>query len=380
MTPDEMSAPDPAPRRPAAGLWWSWLVGMLVVAGVAGAGWAWFRVSRYVASARAREAVARASLRDLQQRSQALQGQQESLQTQNKELQVHLEMLNSQENKMEEDYAALETTRQALAQERDHLLEQIKQRQADQQVLAEERDKLEKVLQATTQASRELREQVEPLQQELAQLKSSQEQAVAERNTLEQEVVALQKGTREKDLRKQVDSQRRELVAVGRALQASRSEAKEATERAARVQADLNATQQQYEELKNRHAEIMSRNLVLKSEAAKVPRDINRLARQHEQLRKETSSMHYNLGLMFTRNKQWARAEKEFRKVLELSPDEADAYYNLGVIYAEHLTNRDKALTHFRKYLDLKPHAQDANWVRSYIATWQAWDGKERLE
>jgi hypothetical protein len=30
--------------------------------------------------------------------------------------------------------------------------------------------------------------------------------------------------------------------------------------------------------------------------------------------------------------------------------------------------------------LQLKPRADDASWVKQYIASWQAWDGKERLE
>ncbi len=89
--------------------------------------------------------------------------------------------------------------------------------------------------------------------------------------------------------------------------------------------------------------------------------------------------MHYNLGVILSRQKDYRRAAVEFRKVIELRPDDADAHYNLGVIYAEHVPNRSKALAYFRKYLALNPRSQDASWVKQYIATWQAWEGKERL-
>jgi tetratricopeptide (TPR) repeat protein len=70
----------------------------------------------------------------------------------------------------------------------------------------------------------------------------------------------------------------------------------------------------------------------------------------------------------------------EFQKVVELRPEDGDAYYNLGVIYAEHLPDRERAMANFRRYLQLKPGADDATWVKQYIASWQAWEGKERLE
>jgi Flp pilus assembly protein TadD len=104
------------------------------------------------------------------------------------------------------------------------------------------------------------------------------------------------------------------------------------------------------------------------------------MAREHERLLREVADTHYNMGALFSAKNDYSRAAKEFQKVVELKPDDGDAYYNLGVIYAEHLPDRDKATVFFRKYLQLNPHAKDASWVKQYIASWRAWEAKERLE
>jgi tetratricopeptide (TPR) repeat protein len=111
-----------------------------------------------------------------------------------------------------------------------------------------------------------------------------------------------------------------------------------------------------------------------------MPQNVTKIAKEHERLLKENADMHYNLGVLFSQNKQFERASVEFRKVIELRPDDADAHYNLGLIHAEHLPDREKALSHFRRYLALNPRGKDSNWVQQYIASWQAWGAKERLE
>ena len=118
----------------------------------------------------------------------------------------------------------------------------------------------------------------------------------------------------------------------------------------------------------------------MKRQSKNVPSDVARLAQQHERLVRETADMHYNMGVLFSKNKQYYQAVAEFRKVIELRPDDADAHYNLGVIYAEDLPDREKAVAHFRRYLEISPRAHDASWVKQYIASWQAWEAKERLE
>jgi tetratricopeptide (TPR) repeat protein len=91
--------------------------------------------------------------------------------------------------------------------------------------------------------------------------------------------------------------------------------------------------------------------------------------------------MHYNLGVFYTKNKEYPRAIAEFEKSIELNPEDPYAHFNLGYIYAEYLVDRPKAIVNFRKYLSLlKTDDKDADWVKKYILTWQTWEGKKPIE
>lgn len=58
-----------------------------------------------------------------------------------------------------------------------------------------------------------------------------------------------------------------------------------------------------------------------------------------------------------------AQAREELEKVLNVSPDHADAHYSLAVLLRDDLGNRLEADQHFRSYLRLAPrgaHAEEA--------------------
>jgi len=139
------------------------------------------------------------------------------------------------------------------------------------------------------------------------------------------------------------------------------------------LQAQLTALDKDYADLKdeNRH---------LAHEAAAIPKRFTDLARHNRKLVKETSYMHYNMGVSFIKAKEYKRAIKEFKKVLELDPDDAYANYNLGYIYSEHLVDRVAAIRYFKTYLVNAKNEKDINWVKKYILTWQTWYGKEKVK
>ena len=139
------------------------------------------------------------------------------------------------------------------------------------------------------------------------------------------------------------------------------------------LQAELDAFEKQYDAIKKE-------NRYLAQEATQFPKKFADLARHNRKLVKETADMHYNLGVSNIKDKEYGRAIKEFKKVLELKPQDAYANYNLGYIYAEHLVDRLKAIKYFEDYLAYAPDARDANWVRKYILTWQTWYGKNILK
>ena len=77
--------------------------------------------------------------------------------------------------------------------------------------------------------------------------------------------------------------------------------------------------------------------------------------------------MHYNLGVIFQKENRWKEAVREYEKVLELKPDDADANFNLALIYDTIKNDRKKAVFYYERYLDINPDADDADKVKEYI-------------
>ncbi|MFH1640381.1 MAG: tetratricopeptide repeat protein, partial [Candidatus Omnitrophota bacterium] len=91
--------------------------------------------------------------------------------------------------------------------------------------------------------------------------------------------------------------------------------------------------------------------------------------------------MHYNLGVFYTKNKQYSRAVAELEKAVELNPQDAHAHFNLGYIYAEYVENRSRAVEHFRKYINCADsNDKDMDWAKKYIVTWSSYEAKEPMD
>ncbi len=74
-----------------------------------------------------------------------------------------------------------------------------------------------------------------------------------------------------------------------------------------------------------------------------------------DRLVKELADTHYNLGVIYQGQGKFDEAETEYRKVLEIKPDDADALYNLAIIYDSGKNETDQAILYYQKYLDLNP-------------------------
>lgn len=83
--------------------------------------------------------------------------------------------------------------------------------------------------------------------------------------------------------------------------------------------------------------------------------------------REAEGRLHYNCGVMAYNSKKWRRATREFRLALEQNPLDADSQYNLAVIYDVVKKDREKAIEHYKRYLELNPKAPDAARVKNYI-------------
>ncbi len=89
--------------------------------------------------------------------------------------------------------------------------------------------------------------------------------------------------------------------------------------------------------------------------------------RQLVPLRKELEDAHYDLGVMLQEQERFDDAIKEYEKVLQINSDDADAHYNLALIYDAHQNDPQRAIEHYQKYLELAPHDPQADGVRDSI-------------
>lgn len=95
--------------------------------------------------------------------------------------------------------------------------------------------------------------------------------------------------------------------------------------------------------------------------------------------KEEALKYHYNLALAYDLNHRYKEAVWEYKKALEIAPDDADTHYNLGIVYDDHIKDREKAIFHYHKYLELCPDAEDAATVEEWISRAQEdleWDKK----
>lgn len=84
-------------------------------------------------------------------------------------------------------------------------------------------------------------------------------------------------------------------------------------------------------------------------------------------MQKEVATMHYNLAVILTGQGQHEAAVREYERVLQVRPGDADAHYNLAVLYDTEFKDRAKALEHYRHFLEASPEGADTNRVRLWI-------------
>ncbi|MFQ5442300.1 MAG: tetratricopeptide repeat protein, partial [Thermodesulfobacteriota bacterium] len=72
-----------------------------------------------------------------------------------------------------------------------------------------------------------------------------------------------------------------------------------------------------------------------------------------------SANAHYNLGWALHREARYDRAEAEYKKALDITPDKEKAHYNLALIYNEK-GDYVNAVKHFKESIRLKPASIDA--------------------
>lgn len=81
----------------------------------------------------------------------------------------------------------------------------------------------------------------------------------------------------------------------------------------------------------------------------------------------EDKNPHYQAGKSRVMSRDYQGAIEAFEKALEANPNSALAHFDLGVVYYQNAGDYEFALYHFKKYLQLRPEAPQAENVRQMI-------------
>ena len=92
------------------------------------------------------------------------------------------------------------------------------------------------------------------------------------------------------------------------------------------------------------------------------------LEKAQKRLSREAERYHFNLGVLYSQNKDFDSAVTEFKTTLGYNPQNALAHYNLGIIYDDYFKDKDSAKVHYRSFLELNPTSEDAEAVREWLA------------
>jgi tetratricopeptide (TPR) repeat protein len=85
------------------------------------------------------------------------------------------------------------------------------------------------------------------------------------------------------------------------------------------------------------------------------------------QLTRDEAKVHYNMGNTYFNQGNYQKAFDEYNRSVELSPEDANAHYNLAFVSGDFLNDPVLALHHYKQYLFLNPGAEDAQMVRQKI-------------
>lgn len=306
----------------------------------------------------------------------------QELQKLTEDLQKKLDDLAKTSGNMEADRANMMAQLKRLLQEKTEMTDA---QSALEGVNKEKADLLEK--------KKQLEEQNGVYAQGIEKLKSHLKELMAERAQISAQLTEAQKGEEaivrrvQRETAAELESLRKKTAALGKentGLRAAQDKAQKEARLLEKAKSELGqrveVLENQLSELEESYEKMKKESRLLAEQSQEFPKRFTDLARQNKRLIEQTADMHYNQGVFYAKNKEFKRAVKEFEQVLDLKPKDPQANYNLGYIYAEHLVDRPKAIQYFKDYLTYAPDAQDADWVRRYITTWQTWYGREPMK
>jgi chromosome segregation ATPase len=306
-------------------------------------------------------------------------------------LQANFKKTTKEYREVENKYEKLIADFEGLTKERDNLLIQIKGLIVDRNIarqleLAVDKNKQE--LDALTKEKQALTDKTLEQNGIIRKLKVEQEKLLGEKKQLSDELARERNVSLLVRVEQEKANLQKENSDLTNNLKLSKVKIHELQERIDRLQRDLDKSKTEgsdlslkLDRLNKKFTEALEKNKKLEQEFVEAPKKFAEIARQNKLLIRQTANVHYNVGVFYTKQKEYSRAIAEFEKAIELNPNDAYSHFNLGYIYAEQVVDREKAIKQFREYLRLaKKDDKDVDWVKKYLMTWESWEGKKPVE
>jgi tetratricopeptide (TPR) repeat protein len=246
--------------------------------------------------------------------------------------------------------------------------------------------KLQSNLKSTTRITQNLRDELDGLRKQNDSFKKTEISGQSRIEDLSAQINTLRQGEslssgRKGELKRLVTDAEKALSAQNARiadLETKLKEAEEKMERQKKASASLEKqtrsarsspgmTQEYVKIVENEWLAAVEKTEELRKDLDRTLSELSGQNQERSKLRSETATMHYNLAVILTEQQNYPAAVLEYKKVLETRPADADAHYNLAVLYDDYVKDNDKALEHYRHYIQLAPESPEANKVRRWI-------------
>lgn len=141
--------------------------------------------------------------------------------------------------------------------------------------------------------------------------------------------------------------------------------------------ADLDKSIEKYEEFRKKEEQVQKEALdflqwqfVLRDQVTQANQRLGDNVNKIKNLSTDKALLnllYYNLGLSFTLSVDFESAIKAFGEALRFDPKDAQTCYNLGLLYATNNKDTDKAIKHYKRYLELVPKGAKTDEVKQMI-------------
>ena len=114
---------------------------------------------------------------------------------------------------------------------------------------------------------------------------------------------------------------------------------------------------------------LASKELVGKKDKYSVEKQKleKKIIKLEKALTDQKATFYYNMAVAYTQAKLYDDAIEAYGKSLEIKKDNADAYYNLGLIYKDVKQDPANMVESFKSYLALSPETPDREEVEEWI-------------